>query len=207
MSNGRFEITLSLPTELNVPCGGGRGEAPIGHTKVPLADFTKEVIQLALVNGLTGALNDISRGKDDKDKPNTDDVWLAARQKRVDAWSKGVWAKGERGDTNLSLVKDQYYFELMTERQMTTKKIDAEIKAVVEAHMPKDTKASFQNFMQALAIAHLPKGDEGEREALADQIEAALLERAMKRQAAAEKAKDAIVVPDLSALLGKPAAE
>lgn len=191
----RFTVTLSVPASIPVPLGK-TGQ----HTVIPLADFTQDVWEKAFVNGFVSALGDISRGhSDDKATiPNTDEVWAAARQKRVDSWKAGQWASIERGDSNMSLVKDQYYAEALTERMMDKAKVDAEVKATIEANMPKGTKATFANFLMALAIGFDPKADEAEVKGIAAQIEASLLERAVEAKRKREEAAKKIKVPALT---------
>jgi hypothetical protein len=193
-----FEVTLSIPTYVNVPLGKETGLS----NHIPIEDFDKAVLRMALVNGFVKALGDISRGKDDKDKENDDAAWQGLREKRIDGWKRGHWAKGERGDSNMALVKDQFYFEQMSDGGMSTRGIDKLIKDTVESTMGKDAKATFDNFLASLAKLTLPDGTESEVEAEAEALESALMERAMKRKAEQDKAADKIKVPaNIAALI------
>jgi hypothetical protein len=195
MSKGSRTVTLEIPNELHVPLGEN-GKA----TTIPLESFNEEVLKMGLVNGFVKALGDISRGKDEKGVPLSDDAWLGARQKRVDAWLKGVWAKGERGDSNMAIVKDQFFFEQMA-GGASQKSIDKLIKSTIEEYLGKDEKFTFANFLTAIGKANFPE-DEKAAEEHADELEKLLMERALKRKAEQDKAASKIKIPaDLAGLI------
>ncbi len=197
-----FNITLTdLPSKIRVPLGKtGR------YTEVDVESISKfpMVAKAAFLNGFTSALGDISRGFSDeaKTKQNTDDVWAAARDKRVTSWERGDWASKERGDSNLTFVKEQYVFEQMV-KGVKQSEIDKSIKGTVARIFGEDAKATFDMFMKALARDSLgAKAEESKVADLADSIEAALHKRATARAEETKAAAAKIVVPDLSELLG-----
>ena len=192
----RFTVTLNVPMSVPVPLGKGTGK----HTIVPISDFNQDVWEKAFVNGFVSALGDISRGFSDKAKkvPNTDEVFATARQKRVDAWLAGTWATIERADSDMALAKDQYYAEALAERFLDAGKVDAEIKATVEANLPAKTKATFANFLLALATGLDPDGDDESIREIADSVEAALVERALEAKKLREESAKKVKVPALT---------
>lgn len=202
MSKGSRTITIEIPNEVSVPITVD-GVAVLYNT-IPLAEFNEEVLKIGLVNGFVKAIGDISRGKDEKGAALSDAAWQASRQKRIDGWVKGVWAKGERGDSNMALVKDQFYFEQMAAGQ-SNKSIEKLIKTTIGEYMEEDDKVTFANFLLAIGIANHPDDDDA-AEKYAGELEAALMERALKRKAEQDKAASKIKVPaDLAGLI-KPKA-
>lgn len=163
MANGIFSITIAdLPAEMQVPVGD-TGKT----TTLRLKDFAPSVIRSAVINGFIGALNNVSRGKDDETgKPNSDDVWASMRQKRADVWAAGDWAGRGGGGAEAKGLKEAYIAERL-QAGSTLAKIEAAMKAQVIAifgSKPTDDKApavpvSFDNFLKAVATAVARKED------------------------------------------------
>jgi len=176
-------ITIEIPETLRVSLGdtGLFNEIPVGT-------YSDAVLRFGLINGFVKGLNDVSRGEDDDGKALTDEAWLAKRAKRMTAWNDGQWAlrgAGERGDSNLRHLKEHYFFECLTIRGLSASKTEAEIKAKVKEQLGDEAKATFDNFM--LAIATEVGGTKDEIEANYKAIEAGLQERADKAKAEREK--------------------
>jgi hypothetical protein len=194
-------VTIEIPSTLRVSLGdtGLINEIPVG-------DYSDAVLRFALINGFIKAVNDVSRGEDDDGKALTDEAWQAKRDKRMAAWRDGQWAArgaGERGDSNLRHLKEHYYFECLTLRGMTTSKVDAEIKAKVKEILGDEAKATFDNFMLAVATELVEdRKDKDAIEANHKAIESGLQERADKAKAEREKTAAKL---DIGSILLTPA--
>jgi hypothetical protein len=186
-----FEVTISLPATITVPLGD-TGKS----TEVAIQSIARnpDVLRFALLNGFMGALNNISRGKDEASgKPNSDDVWAAARAKKVDTWLAGEWAaRASGGERQSSMIREAYVDFVKRETKATQGQVDASIKALVVEMFGKDESATFARFMDAWALKRARKdGDDSEqniatvREAFESKF------RKMAEAAAASRAKAA----------------
>ena len=200
-----FQVTIELPESITVSVG-----ATGKSTTVPVKDIAlshPDVIRLAAIAGFTGALNNISRGKDDNDRPNTDDVFVAMREKRVKPWLQGSWGSTERAPRNTSLWRDVYESDCVAVGMTLAQAIAALANKVAE-RLGKDSKATFDNYIEALAIeAEDESKGKTSRDDARSALEAYYADEAGKRAEAAAKVQDSIKPPkiDLSAFL-KPKA-
>lgn len=177
-----MEVTLTLPTEIKVQVGKSAN-----HTVVPVKDMSPDVLRMALLNGFIGALNNISRGEDDKGKPLSDAAWAAKRDAKVKVWLAGSWASTERGDSSVRLMKEQYISEQVAKGR-TVSEVERTIKEAVKQAFGDKEAATFARFLDAVALAKEPNDAEA-RAKVRDAIEDGLFDRAQK--AAAERAKTA----------------
>lgn len=144
-------VSIQLPESIRVPLGD-TGKS----TEVRVADIAKQhpdLIRNAALQGFIGALNNISRGKDEQGKALSDDVWATARQKKVDVWMQGDWAgKSGGGDRATTQLKEAYVDERKEATGATTAAVERQIKDTVANVLGKDTSATFANFMSAVAL-------------------------------------------------------
>lgn len=177
-----MEITLTLPTEIKVQVGKSAN-----HTLVPIKDMSVDVLRMACLNGFIGALNNISRGEDDKGKTLSDAAWAAKRDAKVKVWLSGSWASTERGDSSTRLMREQYISEQVANGR-TVSEVERTIKDAVKQAFGDKEAATFARFLDAVALAKEP--DESKRAEVRQAIEDGLFDRAQK--AAAERAKTAV---------------
>ena len=130
---------------------------PVGDTgkvtELDIAKMPSEVLAMALVNGFMGALNNISRGKDEDNKPNSDDVWASMRQKKVDAWLKGEWSqKAGGGERAMTALKEAFIDERKLATGATSAAIEKSIKQTVKDRFGDKEPATFGRFLDAMAL-------------------------------------------------------
>jgi len=145
------KVTIELPDSIRVPLSD-TGK----FTTVPVADIAKHPhqIRFAAIAGFEGALANISRGKDDKGKPNSDATFAATREKRMKPWIEGAdsWGSTERGESAYTAMREVWVDDYRTRAKATLKEADAFIRAKVESRLGKDTKATFGAFLDATAL-------------------------------------------------------
>lgn len=92
-----------------------------------------------------------------KDTP--EDERLAAVQKRWDSWKRGEYTITERSASQSTLMRECYVEEMLAKHpESTAKSIEAKMKETVKAAFGKDTNATFDNFLKAVAKS-MAKGD------------------------------------------------
>lgn len=196
-----FSITVELPESLEVALGD-TGKV----TKVDVTAIAKhpEVLRFALINGFMGALNNISRGRGEDDKPNSDAVWASLREKRVNAWLAGEWAgRSGGGERATTALKEAFIDERRADTGATIAQVEKSIKALVESTFGKDEPATFGRFMDALALtmARRDIGDKATPEQVADyrtRIEAKYQKLADDTRAKRDAAKAVLDVTSIS---------
>jgi hypothetical protein len=191
-----FKFHAELPASITVPLGdtGLSTEVPIKA----IAEAHPELIRFAVCNGFIGALNNISRGKDDSGAAFSDAVWAGMRQKKVDTWLQGDWAaRAGGGDRATTVLKEAYLDERKAATGATTAALEKSIKATVQDTFGKDEPATFSRFMDAVALLVTRRDRTGADEA-ADEFKAAVGEtrarfeakyRKLAEEAAAKRAK------------------
>jgi len=146
-----FKVEIELPESIRVPLSD-TGK----FTTVPISDIAKHphVLRFAVLAGFEGALNNISRGKDESGKPNSDSTFAAMRDKRMKPWLDGAdsWGSTERGESAYSAMREVWTDDYRARTNATAKEADAYIKAKVAERLPKDTKATFGAFLDATAL-------------------------------------------------------
>lgn len=146
-----FKVTIELPESIRVPLSD-TGK----FTLVDIAAIAKHprVIRFAALAGFEGALANISRGKDDKGKPNSDATFAASREKRMKPWLEGAdsWGSTERGESQFTAMREVWVDDYRARAKATPKEADAFIRSKVESRLGKDTKATFGAFLDATAL-------------------------------------------------------
>lgn len=146
-----LKVTVELPESIRVPLSD-TGK----FTTVPIADIAKHphVLRFAVIAGFEGALNNISRGKDEKGKPNTDATFAAMRDKRMKPWIDGAdsWGSTERGESAYTAMREVWIDDFRARTNATQKEADAFIRDKVAERLGKDTKATFGAFLDASAL-------------------------------------------------------
>lgn len=188
-----FTISIEVPESFEVAVGD-TGQ----NTKVDLKAILSQhpiVARYAILNGMIGALNNVSRGKNDETQaPNSDAVWAAMRDKRAAVWLTGEWSgKGGGGDRATTQLRDAFIAERMA-AGATLKQADDSIKALVKATYGDKEPATFSRFMDALALM-ISKRDQIDEQDARTQIESKY--RRLAEDAAAARAKASSVM-DLS---------
>lgn len=184
-----FKVQIELPETFEVPTGD-TGKS----VKVALQDIAKahpQVLRFAVLNGMIGALNNVSRGKSEDGEANSNDVWHGQREKRAQVWMTGEWAgKGGGGERTTTALKEAFVAERVA-AGATVAQIEAGIKAAVRSTFGDKEPATFSRFMDALA-ATVAKRDKREVAEVRDQIEAKYRKLADDAAAARAKAKDSL---------------
>lgn len=188
------KYSIELPNEIKVPV------SDTGlFTVVPVKEIATnhpDVIRFAALAGFMGALNNISRGKDEKTgRPNSDDTFAATRDKRVKPWLAGSWASTERAESQFTQWREVYIADCVT-AGMTVSAAESAIKAKVAERLGKDTKATFANFIEASAIEYAEGGEmdrDQAREALENYYASEAERRAKELAEAGEKVKPPVI--------------
>lgn len=142
------QFSITLPGSITVQLGD-TGKT----TLVPIGTFPASTIQFAVLQGFMGALNNISRGKDENDRPNSDDVWLAAREKRMNAWRDGTaWGSTTR-ESNVAPLRQAYIDETRARTKQTVAEVEKDMAALIKSTLGEKEKATWANFLDALATA------------------------------------------------------
>jgi len=181
-------FTITLSDAVRVPLGD-TGK----FTEVPIKDFPASTIQFAVHAGFQGALNNISRGKDEKGKPLSDDAWAALRAKRVQPWIDGTsWGSTTR-ESNIAPLKEAFIADMRAkyaEMFPSDKAVEDYFAGVVKETLGKDEKATFANMMAAIATQKAKANGssvEDETTTLMDIYGKMAEERAEQRKAATSK--------------------
>lgn len=141
------KFTITLEDTIRVPLGDtGR------FTEVPVGKLPESAIRFAAINGLVGALNNVSRGKDENDKPNSDDVWAAMREKRVAPWLQGQWGSVTR-ESSIAPMREAYVDETRARTRQSVTGVERDMTTLVRATFGEKEKATFGKFLDALATA------------------------------------------------------
>jgi len=187
------KVTIELPNELRVPVGK-TGKV----TVVPLKTYSPKLIQFAVLQGITGALNDVSRGKNDKDQPNSDEVWAALRDKRITAWTQGQWTLSRQGggSTIVGRMKEAYIVEQCAVHNCAASLIESKIKQTVHQVFGEKETANFTKFLDALATL-VSKDRKLDFDDVRQKLETKYTDAAVELMASREKVADKI---DLSSI-------
>ena len=173
------KVTIELADSILIRKIGLDDEIRLDVTKLPPA-----VIK-AIFEGGVKIITTNTWNSGGKDTPEADRK--ANVMKRIDAWYRGEYVVAERGDSWMTRLKDHFVAEQVADG-MTIKAVEKAIADLVHATFGEKEKASFANYLNAVAT-HLAKADadatvEGERE----RIETELAERMMAAETARAKA-------------------
>lgn len=176
------KFTIELEAEMKVPVGD-TGLVTVLRIK----DMPEATIRFAAINGLIGALNNVSRGKDENDKPNSDDVWASMREKRTRPWYEGSWGSVTRESASAPM-REAYVDETRARTNQSIAEVEKDMAALVKSVFGDKEKATFGRFLDALAnqVAKAQKLDEGETR---DRLDAKY--RRLAKEAADARAKAA----------------
>lgn len=175
-----LEVTTTIEPKTFFKNVGGKAQH-LDWSVIP-ASMIGVIAQKACLVVLNNAYNSMK---------GTEEQKLTQAMKRFDAWSRGSWEIVDRASSQATLMREAYYAEIRElHPTVTDKALDAKIKATVKKVLG-DVNATFDNFLEALAIAKAD-GDE----AKAATIKAALVEKyeaaAAKLEADRASAADAI---------------
>lgn len=169
-------------------------------TVIDLKDISPEVLAIGLVNGFVKAIGDISRGRDENDKPLTDDAWLAMRQKRVDTWLAGSWASNRQGGGSrlVTVMAEAYDAEQAAWFNVSPSVIAAKRKETVKDVLGKDAANTFSNFLDAIATKQAKAKGAEPFDTIRDALEKVWTEKALALSAERAKATPDIDLSDIS---------
>lgn len=164
-----FTVSIELPSSIVIREGHN-----LELTKVP-ANVIGELVKSGAIVILNNTFNGGGKERDAKEK-------LAAMLKRMDAWYAGSFTMIERGESQYTAMREQYYAEQAEKFGRARGEVDKTIKALVEGTLGKDKPASFSNFLEAVATSKLKamKPDEAKGKTvigIREEIEKALAER------------------------------
>lgn len=170
---------------------------------VTWADIPDDVIVRVLEAGakviLTNAWN--GGGKD-----ASDDERLAAVDKKLDSWKRGEFNVVERGESFFTAWKEVYLSDCIA-AGMTSKAAEQNIKDKVAERLGKDSKATFDNYLNATALEYAEADADMTRDEARAALESYYGAEAQKRAEAAAKTQQKIAAPKLNlAAFKKPAA-
>lgn len=145
-----FNVSIELPETVAVATGETGKSVTIDIQAIAKAH--PQLLRFAVVNGFLGAMNNVSRGKDEAGAANSDAVWHSLREKRAAVWMSGEWAgKGGGGERATTGLKDAFVAERMA-AGATSAQVEASIKGAVKQAFGDKEPATFSRFMDALAL-------------------------------------------------------
>lgn len=140
-----FNATLVLPSRIMFRNVGGE---PV---YLEVESLPANVLADILVGGAKIISTNTWNGSG-KDTPEVER--LAAVQKRWDSWKRGEYSITERSASQSSIMKEAYIAEMLVKHPTATAKlIEDKIKATVKEVLGKDTNATFDNFLEAIATS------------------------------------------------------
>lgn len=185
-----FKVTIELP-ETQTYSNKEYGKL----SQLKLDALAPDVIAQAALFGLnTRAMNAYNSGN------GTQAEKVASMNKTLDTLQRGEWRSSERGPAIYTVWKDEVYVPMCLEQGMTLADAEKAIKAKIAECFPKDTKATFANYIEATAIESAPDFD-GDKAAALEAVEAYYDAELAKRRADRAKVEAKVVAPkiDLSA--------
>jgi hypothetical protein len=166
-------------------------------TKVEVSKFPESAIKFAAMNGFISALNNISRGKDDNGKANSDDVWASARAKRCLPWVDGNWGSVTR-ESNVAPLKEAYIDETRERTKQSVADVEKDMTKLVRDTFGEKEKATFGRFLDALAT-QIAKARKLDTDEVRGKLEAKYARLAKEAADARAEATDGLKL-DLSAI-------
>lgn len=188
------EVTFALPRYMTLSTKAGGPITKVDWSEMP-GDLFAQVIPNALRTVLMNCYNGAGKDASDAEK-------LAILQKKLQAWRNGEANVRDRGESETAAWKEVYLSDCIA-AGLTAKAAEAALKAEVTERLGADTKATFANYIEAVAIASTSK--DVTRDQAREALEAYYTTEAAKRAEAAKKAGAKIEAPkiDLSAFLKK----
>ena len=163
-----MDITLHIANSMiRVPVSDTGLTTDIDLNKIPA-----EVLSIAMVNGLIGALNNIARSNGKGEEPKTDKQWAKARADKVAVWEAGSWAShGGGGERDTLPMRDAFYAERGAVDSKARKALDKAIQSKVRDTYGDGESATFARFLDAVA-KELGAGDATEAASIREKLEA-----------------------------------
>lgn len=133
------------------------------------AAMTPDMLRRILEEGALRVLNDgIGSAQ------LTDAEKRAKIEKRLDAWARGEWTIKERAQSIWTVMRECFVAEMLEKQTTTEKAVEASIKATIAAVFGEKEKATFENYLKA--VATLKAKADGEKRSV-DDIRIALEEK------------------------------
>jgi hypothetical protein len=190
------KFAIELPESIFIRTVNVDGKATAFNVR---PDEFESVLARIFETGLKVLLTNVYNGGG---KTATDSERVAALQKKVDAWKRGEFNVVDRGESFFTAWREVYMADCLA-AGLKTSEAEANIKAKVGEFLPKDTKATFNAYLDALAIEAVKAGEAGDVESMRAALEGYYSTEAQKREEARAKSKAKVVAPkiDLSAFL------
>jgi hypothetical protein len=190
------KFSIELPESIFIRTVNVDGKATAFNVR---PDEFESVLARIFETGLKVLLTNVYNGGG---KTATDSERVAALQKKVDAWKRGEFNVVDRGESFFTAWREVYMADCLA-AGLKTSEAEANIKAKVAEFLPKDTKATFNAYLDALAIEAVKAGEAGDVESMRAALEGYYSTEAAKREEARAKSKAKVVAPkiDLSAFL------
>jgi hypothetical protein len=190
------KFAIELPESIFIRTVNVDGKATAFNVR---PDEFESVLARIFETGLKVLLTNVYNGGG---KTATDSERVAALQKKVDAWKRGEFNVVDRGESFFTAWREVYMADCLA-AGLKTSEAEANIKAKVAEFLPKDTKATFNAYLDALAIEAVKAGEAGDVESMRAALEGYYSTEAAKREEARAKSKAKVVAPkiDLSAFL------
>lgn len=189
-------VSLELPESIFIRTVLVDGKATAFNVRT---SEVESVLAKILETGMKVLLTNVYNGGG---KDATDGERVAALTKKVDAWKRGEFNVVDRGESFFTAWREVYMADCLA-AGLKTSEAEANIKAKVSEFMPKDMKATFNAYLDALALEAVKAGEAADVDSMRSALEGYYSTEAAKREEARAKSKAKIVAPklDLSAFL------
>ncbi len=183
-----ISVTITLPESIFLRNVGGVKQV-LDVTKLP-ESVIGPIFETGAKTVLTNAFNGGGSAATDAEK-------LAAMQKKIAAWERGEFNVVTRGESGMSMLREQYIDERREATGATRGAVEKAIKSAVQDTFGKDEPATFGRFLDAVAAAKCKADASLVLADYRDAIEIALSERAEAAAAKRAKAGAKLDVTDL----------
>ncbi len=173
------KVTIELPNATVIRTLANGEQAKLQWAELP-ANVIAAICEGGAKIVLTNAYNGGGKDKTDAEKE-------AQMLKRLDAWKRGEYVQVERGESQFTAMREQYYSERLEAAGQTRAQVDKQIKQLVASTFGEKEPATFSKFLDAVATHKHKAGDERAVSDIRDEIEAALAKRTA--EAAAKRAE------------------
>lgn len=173
------EVTITLPTATFIRNVGGKA-VKLEWNKVPasvLADLLEGGAKVILGNAFN------SGGKD-----RVESERLAQMQKRIDSWYAGQYAITERGDAQLTIVRDLYIAHVAAQNGVPVKAVEDAFAASIKETYGKDAKVSAENVIN-IAVRNIAAATDTDEATAREAFESEWFKRADEERAARDAVK------------------
>lgn len=176
------KISIELPGATTIRTLASGEQVKLQWDKLPahvVAAICEGGAKIILTNAYNGGGKDKTEGEKE-----------AQLQKRLDAWYRGEYVQVERGESQFTAMREQYYSERLEAAGQTRAQVDKQIKALVAQQFGEKEAATFSRFLDAVAkVKAKAAGTEAsaEREAIETALAKRTAEAAAKRAELASK--------------------